>query len=95
VLIVGGYISPKQAYYRFNRLFEVVVRSTAKCLVPEPPLDDVLDIENSAWNRQQLNFLSIIGQELADAIRRTSPDKAPRPDGIPNVVWRLLASESA
>ncbi|KAJ6059888.1 hypothetical protein N7499_003098 [Penicillium canescens] len=32
---------------------------------------------------------------MAAEIRRAPPNKAPGADGIPNMVWRLLAGESA
>ncbi|KAJ6003542.1 hypothetical protein N7522_006234 [Penicillium canescens] len=74
---------------------EAKVQSLREAFFPAPPIADLSDIdESSAKNRQQIPFPAITEQELADAIRRAPPNKAPRPDGIPNMVWRLLAGDS-
>jgi ribonuclease HI len=72
------------------------VQALREAFFPTPPIADLSDIdESSTRNRQQIPFPAITKQELADAIRRAPPNKAPGADGIPNKVWRLLAGESA
>jgi ribonuclease HI len=72
------------------------VQALREAFFPAPPIADLSDIdESSTRNRQQIPFPAITEQELADAIRRAPPNKAPGADGIPNKVWRLLADEAS
>ncbi|OGE50276.1 hypothetical protein PENARI_c017G00750 [Penicillium arizonense] len=52
------------------------VQALRRAVFPAPPTADLLDIENSTRNRQQITFPSITKQELADAIRRAPLNKA-------------------
>ncbi|KAJ6029797.1 hypothetical protein N7499_012205 [Penicillium canescens] len=71
------------------------VQALREVFFPAPPIADLSDIDESPANRKQITFPAITEQELANAIRRTPPNKAPGPDGIPNKVWRLLADEAS
>ncbi|OQD70292.1 hypothetical protein PENANT_c265G00793, partial [Penicillium antarcticum] len=73
------------------------VQALRKTFFPTPPEADLSDIGSSRSQPQKttITFPPITEQELTDAIRRAPPNKAPGPDGIPNKVWRLLASEDS
>lgn len=72
------------------------VQALRKAFFPTPPEADLSDIESSrSQQKPTISFPPISKQELADSIRRTPPNKAPGPDGIPNKIWRLLASEDS
>ncbi|KAJ5667634.1 hypothetical protein N7507_003498 [Penicillium longicatenatum] len=60
---------------------------------PSPPEADLSDIQHNNTTRNQISFPSITEQEVRDAIRRTPPDKAPGPDGIPNRVWKIFLEQ--
>ena len=54
------------------------VQALREVFFPTPPEADLSDIEESSErNRKQIPFPPITEQELADAIRRTPPNKAP------------------
>ncbi|KNG79995.1 putative reverse transcriptase [Aspergillus nomiae NRRL 13137] len=56
---------------------------------PEPPPADLSDIERRV-QPVQIDFPEITKEEVAKAIRRAPPDKAPGPDAIPNKIWHEL-----
>ncbi|KOC17506.1 putative reverse transcriptase [Aspergillus flavus AF70] len=58
-------------------------------LFPEPPPADLFDIERRT-QPPQIEFPEITKEEVAKAIQRAPPDKAPRPDAVPNKVWHEL-----
>jgi hypothetical protein len=70
------------------------VQALREAFFPAPPTADLSDITGRE-RENQINFPPTTRQELADAIRRAPPNKAPGADGIPNRIWRLLASESS
>ncbi|KAJ6019801.1 hypothetical protein N7522_000509 [Penicillium canescens] len=58
-----------------------------------PALQSLISQTSECEN--QITFPPITEQQMAAEIRRAPPNKAPGADGIPNMVWRLLAGESA
>ena len=56
---------------------------------PEPPPADLSNIEQRFYPTQ-IDFPEITKEEVAKAIRRAPPDKAPGPDRIPNKIWHKL-----
>ncbi|KAJ6032617.1 hypothetical protein N7540_003349 [Penicillium herquei] len=55
-------------------------------------LKDMVPLVSERRGTPLLPFPPITVQEISDVIRRALPDKAPRPDAIPNRVWKLLLS---
>ena len=68
---------------------EAKVEILREAFFPEPPPADLSDIERRV-QPVQIDFLEITKDEVAKAIRRAPPDKAPGPDAIPNKIWHEL-----
>ncbi|BAE65488.1 unnamed protein product [Aspergillus oryzae RIB40] len=56
---------------------------------PEPPPADLSDIARRT-QPPQIEFPEVTKEEVAKAIRRAPPDKAPGPDAVPNKIWHEL-----
>ncbi|GMG55441.1 unnamed protein product [Aspergillus oryzae var. brunneus] len=67
---------------------EAKAETLREAFFPEPPPADLSDIERRV-QPAQIDFPEIT-EEIAKAIRRAPPDKAPGPDAIPNKVWHEL-----
>ncbi|EIT74601.1 reverse transcriptase [Aspergillus oryzae 3.042] len=68
---------------------EAKAETLREAFFPEPPPADLSDIERRV-QPAQINFPEITREEIAKAIRRAPPDKAPGPDAIPNKIWHEL-----
>lgn len=68
---------------------EAKAETLREAFFPEPPPADLSDIERRV-QPTQIDFPEITKEEIAKAIRRAPPDKAPGPDAIPNKVWHEL-----